>query len=57
MPIKQPGKVNEFVAGFDSECLNCPETIWAGDEAGYLPDDDYASCGKCVREYKEGKLE
>lgn len=52
----QPGPVREFVAAFDSDCHTCTNTIYEGDEAGYLPGDTYASCGECVQDFKEGRI-
>ncbi len=39
--------VRSFVAAYESQCLTCSETIEPGDHAGYVGDDDQASCSEC----------
>lgn len=44
------GGVRRFTAAYDSECERCPGDIGPDDEAGYIDDDDRASCGGCCDE-------
>lgn len=55
--FSQPNRVNTFVAAFDSDCHTCGEPIHEGDEAGYLPHEDYPSCEDCIEWYKEGGID
>lgn len=49
-------RVNEFFAAFDSDCHTCTNDIEEGELAGYLPGNQYASCGECLDDYKEGRI-
>lgn len=51
--VSQPGKppLRTFPAAFDSDCENCPEQIYEGDEIAYLPGDTRPSCPECVAEF------
>lgn len=44
--------VRDFIALYDSPCATCPDQIWEGDRAGYIGDDDEASCGECCQQAK-----
>lgn len=58
MAVRQPGEyrppVSWFTAQFDSECDTCGGDIYEGDEAGYLPGANRASCQDCIEEHEEG---
>jgi hypothetical protein len=58
MALVQPqgGRINEFVAAFDSDCHTCTNAIYEGERAGYLPGDTYASCSECIEDYQEGRI-
>lgn len=40
--------VRTFTAAYQSDCPGCGGLILEGDEAGYIDDDDQASCGACI---------
>lgn len=44
---EEPGDVNWFDAGYDSECVTCGDSILEGDRAGYIGTDTTASCKAC----------
>lgn len=44
--------IRDFVASYESECVSCGEEICEGDEAGYIGDDNQASCWDCCQQAK-----
>ncbi|MCX4912846.1 hypothetical protein [Streptomyces sp. NBC_00687] len=60
-PFKRPdapesppvtGGVRRFIAAYDSDC-ECGNEIGPGDDAGYIDDDDQASCPDCCDEAEQ----
>ena len=44
--------VRYFEASYESECP-CGEPIFPGDKAGYIGNDDQASCWDCVEDARK----
>ncbi|AZM51800.1 hypothetical protein DMA15_03710 [Streptomyces sp. WAC 01529] len=55
-PAQPPGGVRRFWATYGSDCERCGTNIDYGDEAGYIDDDDAASCGDCCDEAEDNGL-
>lgn len=55
VPAAPPGlPVRRFTAAYESDCEMCGIGIEPGDQAGYIADDDRASCGECCDEAEAG---
>lgn len=44
--------IRDFIAEYKSECHTCWEDILPGDQAGYIGDDNEASCWECCQQAK-----